>query len=91
MPNIKSAIKRVKTSEEKRKRNMANKSRVNTARRTYVKALEAGEGAAREEAFKKFCSEVDRAAKNGTISKNAAARRKSRAFAKLAAIPATQA
>ena len=91
MPNIKSAIKRVKTSEEKRKRNMANKSRVNTARRTYVKALEAGEGASREEAFKKFCSEVDRAAKIGAISKNAAARRKSRAHAKLAAEPAAKA
>ncbi len=83
MPNIKSAIKRVKTSEERRKRNSANKSRLNTARRTFIGKLASENGDAKMEAFKEFCSIVDKSAKKGVISKNAAARRKSRAFAKL--------
>ncbi len=84
MPNIKSAIKRVKTSEKSRQRNTANKSRMNTARRTFLTDLTAGDDASHAEAFKKFCSAVDKAAKDGVISKNAAARRKSRAHAKVA-------
>ena len=34
MPNIKSAIKRVKTSEIRRQRNASNRSALNTMRRT---------------------------------------------------------
>jgi small subunit ribosomal protein S20 len=84
MPNIKSAIKRVKSSEIKRQRNVANKSRINTARRVFTAAVSEGEQASQAEAYKTFCSSIDKAAKNGVISKNAAARRKSRAFKKLA-------
>ena len=84
MPNIKSAIKRVKTSEKSRLRNMANKSRLNTARRAFVSEMAAGDATTHEAAFRKLCSAIDKAAKNSVISKNAAARRKSRAFAKLA-------
>ncbi|NLB68360.1 MAG: 30S ribosomal protein S20 [Lentisphaerae bacterium] len=87
MPNTKSAIKRVKTSEVKRQRNAANKSRVNSAGRKFMDILSAGDAASHEKAFREFCSEVDRAAKVGAISKNAAARRKSRAFAKLGDAP----
>lgn len=83
MPNIKSAIKRVKTSEVKRIRNNANKSRLNTARRTFLDTIAAGDAVNSLEAFKKFSSAIDVAAKKGVISKNAAARRKSRAYAKL--------
>lgn len=84
MSNTKSAIKRVKTSEKSRLRNMANKSRLNTARRIFVSEIAAGDAASHQEAFRKLCSAIDKAAKNSVISKNAAARRKSRAFAKLA-------
>ena len=83
MPNKKSAIKRVKTSEKSRLNNMANKSRLNTAKRAFVSELAAGDTSAHAEAFRKFSSAIDKAAKNNVISKNAAARRKSRAFAKL--------
>ncbi len=85
MPNIKSAIKRVKTSEKARQANASNKSRLNTARRAFAAVIETGDEAARAEAFKKFSSAIDKAAKVGVISKNAVARRKSRAFAKIAA------
>ena len=85
MPNIKSAAKRAKTSEENRKVNASNKSRLNTARRAYAAVVETGDETARAEAFKKISSAIDKAAKAGVISKNASARRKSRAFAKIKA------
>lgn len=85
MPNIKSAIKRDAISKARRQRNLANKSRLNTARKTYLAALAATEdAAARETAFRTFSSEVDKAARKGAITKNGAARRKSRAHALLA-------
>ena len=62
MPNIKSAIKRDAISKARRQRNLANKSRLHTARRAFL-------------------AEIDKAAKKGAITKNAAARRKSRAAA----------
>ena len=83
MPKIKSAIKRVKTSEVRRLRNNANKSRLNTARRSFLEVIAAGDAAKSMEAYKEFCSVIDKSAKKGVISKNAAARRKSRAYAKL--------
>ena len=83
MPNKKSAIKRVKTSEKSRLRNMANKSRLNTARRLFVAGMANTDATTHEEAFRNFCSAIDKAAQANVISKNAAARRKSRAFAKL--------
>jgi len=85
MPNIKSAIKRAKTSEESRKVNASNKSKLNTARRSYLAVVETGDETARAEAFKRYSSAIDKAAKAGVISKNAVARRKSRAFAKVGA------
>ena len=41
MPNIKSAIKRDAISKARRQRNLANKSRLHTARRTVLAAVEA--------------------------------------------------
>ena len=78
MPNIKSAIKRVKTSDEHRAHNASVKS----AMRTAVKNVEAlvtnndleNAKGALVEASKK----LDKAARNGLIHKNAAARQKSR-------------
>lgn len=84
MPNIKSAIKRDAISKARRLRNNSNKSRLNTARKTFLAALE-GDAAGREGAFRTFSSEIDKAAKKGAITKNGAARRKSRAAAMLAA------
>jgi small subunit ribosomal protein S20 len=86
MPNIKSAEKRVRTSEANRKRNAANKSLLNTVRRKYLESIAAADKAKAQEAFKSFCSTLDKSAKKGVISKNAASRRKSRAYAKLNAL-----
>lgn len=80
MPNIKSAIKRVKVTERRR---LSNKP-VRTAARTYVRnarrAIDSGavEVPETQEALKKALSYLDRAAVKGVIHKNNAARRKSR-------------
>ncbi len=84
MPNIKSAYKRDAISKARRQRNLANKSRLHTAKRAFLAAVEAGDAAKSAEALRTFSSEIDKAAKKGAIAKNAAARRKSRAAALVA-------
>jgi small subunit ribosomal protein S20 len=88
MPNIKSAIKRDAISKARRLRNLSNKSRLNTARKAFLAAIEGADAAKKEEALRTFSSEIDRAAKKGAITKNGAARRKSRAAALVAAAKA---
>lgn len=88
MPNIKSAIKRVGTSERRRVANKGVKSRIATLRRMLSQAVTDGDKAAGEKTYRAYCSAVDKAAKNGTIKKNAASRRKSRAAKRLAAVAA---
>lgn len=77
MANTKSALKRIRTSEKKRQRNMAVKS----ATRTHVKkariAITQNPADAQAEVVAAI-SALDRAAKKGVIHPNNAARRKSR-------------
>lgn len=86
MPNIKSAIKRVRTSEKARQDNQARKSRTRTARRKFDEAIASGEKSTSEHALRVYSSELDKAAKSGVIKANNASRKKSRAAAKVAAI-----
>lgn len=77
MANIKSAIKRVKTSEKARIRNAAAKS----AMRTVIKKAEVALLAKSDDAkvlFMEASKQLDKAASSGIIHKNAAARKKSR-------------
>lgn len=84
MPNIKSAIKRVKVAEKKRIRNRAAKSTV----RTYVKSAEKSIVASSPspentlQAVARALKELDSAASKGILHKNNAARRKSRLMKK---------
>jgi len=76
LPNIKSAIKRVKVSEAKNLRNRMIKSQV----RTTVKKLEVAI-ASKNDAAKMLpatVATIDKAAAKGAISKNAANRKKAR-------------
>ena len=76
MPNVKSAIKRVTVSEKKA---VANKSKKTAIRTTIKKAkanVAAGENV--EATLKATQKAVDQAAAKGHMSKNAAARTKSR-------------
>lgn len=83
MPNIKSAIKRMKISEKKTLRNNILKSEYKTAVKKYEQANSNKEANAVEllSAAKKA---IDHACSNGVISKNAASRKKSRIERKLA-------
>jgi small subunit ribosomal protein S20 len=82
MPNIKSAIKRVKVSEKNKAQNITAKS----AMRTAVKKAEAAivnNDAEATAAFSAAASKLDKSAAKGLIHKNAAARKKSRMMKKL--------
>ena len=83
MPNIKSAIKRVKVAEKKRLRNKP----VRTAVRTYIKTAERQIGGkdatASQDAVLRAVRALDKAASKGVIHRNNAARRKSRLMRKL--------
>ena len=83
MPNIKSAIKRVKVAETKTKRNNMIKSECKTAIKKYETANNNGDKEA-VELLSKAKSKIDSACSKGVISKNAASRKKSRLESKLA-------
>ena len=83
MPNIKSAIKRVKVAETKTKRNNMIKSEYKTAIKKYEVANANGDANA-VELLSKAKSKIDSACTKGVISKNAASRKKSRLETKLA-------
>jgi len=76
--NIKSAVKRAKQSERRRQHNIALKSRMRTAIKKVLKAIEAGDSADAAESYRAAVPEIDCAAGKGLIQKNKAARHKSR-------------
>lgn len=76
MPNIKSAVKRVKVTKTKNMQNRVKRSELRTTLRDFREAIEAKAPDAQEtlqEAMKK----VDQAAAKNLIHKNAASRKKS--------------
>lgn len=77
MPNIKSAKKRVRVSEEKALRNRMFKSAYKTTVKKYQAAVTAGDKEAAATLYKDAVKKVDQAAAKGIIHKNAAARKKS--------------
>lgn len=83
MPNIKSAKKRVRSSEKRRIGNMTAKTKVKTVRRKTREVLTAGVAATSEQAVREYSSVLDKAVKRGVIKKNTAIRRKKRAVAAL--------
>lgn len=76
MPNIKSAIKRVRTNEKRRQRNMSAKSRILTMTKRTEKAFKEGSENA-PELLRETVAIVDRAASNGILHANTASRKKS--------------
>ncbi len=84
MANIKSQIKRIKTNEIARKRNVAVKSALKTSVRRFRSAVDAGDKDAVNSALVTVSKALDKAASKGVIHKNQAGNRKS-ALAKQAA------
>ncbi|PLR78097.1 30S ribosomal protein S20 [Bacillus sp. V3-13] len=83
MPNIKSAIKRVKTSEASNARNSTVKSTMRTAVKKVESAIGNNDAAAATASFSSAASKLDKAAAKGLIHKKAAARKKSRLMKKM--------
>lgn len=77
MPNIKSAIKRVKTNEQKRANNIATKSAMRTAIKNAEVAI-ANNSENAKDALIAASVKLNKAANKGLIHKNAAARKQSR-------------
>ena len=76
MANIKSAKKRIITSQKRAAKNKAVKSGVKTAVKKVRLAVEANDAAAA--AFENAKSVIDKAASKGVLHKNTAARKVSR-------------
>ena len=86
MPNIKSAIKRTKTSEKRRLRNASQKSALRTAVKQADQAFVGTDVNVAKEALQLAQKKLDKAVTKGLIHKNAAARKKSRLAKKLNAL-----
>jgi small subunit ribosomal protein S20 len=86
LANIKSAKKRVIVSERNRVQNVAQRSAMRTAVKKVVALIAAGKKDEAKEAFNNAQVLLDRAASNGLIHKNKAARHKSRLSAQIKAI-----
>ncbi|MGB9790083.1 30S ribosomal protein S20 [Thermotoga caldifontis] len=75
----KSALKRVRQSEERRLRNKSYKTRMKNAVKAVMEAIKAGEDRDKiMQLVREAISAIDKAASKGAIHKNQAARRKSR-------------
>ncbi|CAM3996075.1 30S ribosomal protein S20 [Catellicoccus marimammalium] len=82
MPNIESAIKRVRTSEKANEKNSAQISAMRTAIKKFEKAVEAKADNV-QDLFKEATRAIDMALSKGLIHKNKANREKSRLASKL--------
>ena len=77
MPNIKSSKKDVIRSKIAYEKNKADKSEMKTVIKKFDAAVEGGDRAAAEVAYKAAVKAVDKAALKGLMHKNTAARKKS--------------
>ncbi len=77
MPNIKSAIKRVKTTKTRSGENAMVKTAYKTAVKNFNAAVEEGDKDKATELFKVATKAVEKAASKGVIKDNTASRKKS--------------
>ncbi|GBG12221.1 30S ribosomal protein S20 [Paenibacillus sp. MY03] len=88
MPNIKSAIKRVKTNEKRRALNASQKSALRSAVKSADQAIAGTDVDAAKAALLVATKKLDKAVTKGLIHKNAAARKKSRLAKRLNSLSA---
>lgn len=84
MPTTNSAKKRLRSSLGRRTLNRARKSRVKTSEAQLNETIEGGNRELATAALSKCFSDLDKAAKKGTIHANKADRKKSRLAARVA-------
>jgi len=83
MANIKSAKKRILTSQKKAAANKSVKSSVKTAVKKVLAAVDNGDKTAAAEALKAAESTIDKAASKGVLHKNTASRKVARLSARI--------
>ena len=88
MANTKSASKRARQAEKTRKHNMGMRSMMRTRIKNVVKACDAGDKEAAQAAFKAAVPVIDSMINKGIVTKNKAARHKSRLNKRVKAISA---
>ncbi|MBM3341681.1 MAG: 30S ribosomal protein S20 [Betaproteobacteria bacterium] len=86
MANTASARKAARQSEKRRQHNASLRSRLRTAIKNVVKAVEAGDKAKAKTVFQSATSVIDSIADKDIIHKNKAARHKSRLSASIKAM-----
>ncbi|AOE50104.1 30S ribosomal protein S20 [Kangiella sediminilitoris] len=86
MANIKSAKKRARQAEARRKHNASRRSMLRSYMKKVVYAIDAGNKKDAEAAFQRAVSVIDTAVNKGLIHKNKAARHKSRLSARIQAL-----
>ena len=86
MANIQSAKKRARQGVKRRAHNMAMRSRLRTAIRAVLLAVQKGKKEAAQASFKAAVPEIDRMVTKGIIRKNRAAQYKSRLNARVKAL-----
>lgn len=83
MANIKSALKRIKVTKFKTRRNKIIVSSLKTSIKRFEDSVKAGNMNDAKELYQKVTSLIDKAVAKGTLHKNTAARKKSRLSKKL--------
>ena len=78
MANSVSARKRARQTEKNRQHNASQRSHVRTQIKRVLRAIESGDKAAAEQAYKTAVPAIDRAVSKGVMHANKAARHKSR-------------
>ena len=86
MANSAQARKRARQAEKHRQRNAGSRSEMRTELKKVITAIDAGDKAAAQSAFKTAAPMLDSLAGKGLIHKNKAARHKSRLNAKIRAL-----
>ncbi len=86
MANIASAKKRARQSEQRRRHSQARRSMMRSELKRVIAAIESGDRAQAEAAYKAAVPVIDRMATGGLIHRNKAARHKSRLNAKIRAL-----
>lgn len=86
MANTVSARKRANQAEQRRQRNASARSMMRTYLKATIAAIASADKAAATEAYKKIVPILDSSASSGIISRNKAARHKSRMNAQIKAL-----
>ena len=86
-----SAKKRIRQNAKRQARNRWRKGRIKDQTKTFLTAVQAGDVATAEQAYRDVTKALDQVAAKGTIHANTASRRKSRLAKRLTVLKAAQA